>query len=1053
MKKRITGQVLLLCLTSLPGWCDSEWKNSYALGQTDAWYGSYEAVRVAENVLLYQRDTGGWPKNEEMQAELSDAQKATIAAQKSDKSCFDNGATTTEMRFLAKVYKHQPDERYREAFNKALSCILEAQSVCGDGWPQYWPRRVGEKQKSLMKYSDFITFNDNLTTNILRVLNDVAEGSGDFADIVDEDSRKAARESYQKGLQCILNCQIRNDDGELTVWCAQHYPDTYLPAVGRRFELPSYSGAESADIASFLMGIDSPSAAVWQAVEGAVKWFETHAMENKEQESFTNKDGQSDKRIVDASGKRLWPRFAQIGGETGQKSFEALCDFLTENGKYHAYTSVNNETVYRSDVENARASYDPSRAEEPLYGIKENCEFRFIYNFNDTDSITDDSGIRTPTSLTTYDRTTYSFVGTWGESVLSSYQKWKAKYPTLPADESEEPEETFVSDIYNHYSEWLVESEMKRVAHPYNLDNSPTKTRWAYSLSIELEGMFDTYLTYRNETLGDYIKEYPAKMINADGSIERYNYDDFNLDNVRPGHFLLRFYNEYPAEKELTALTTLYNQLINQPRTDEGVWWHKKIYKQQVWLDGIFMGLPYYVLAAPQLQSDNVTPIYDDAVDQIVKTGQRTFDETTGLWKHAWDETHSMFWADPETGLSQHTWARALGWFSMAMLEVLEALPADYSRRGEVQALFQKVMAAVVRYQNAESGVWFDVLDVADERNYLEATASSMFTYCMLKGARLGLLDESYVAKGIEAYRNVVKQFVEQNEDGTISLTQCCQVSGLGPESSPRRDGSFEYYMSEPIVDNDSKGIGPFIWASLEMERRGYTVANLHQDDNAADDNASDDNASDDNGNNEPATDQPAQEFDSFKLSNGTAVAGNCTDAVYTFGNGFTITNSSEKKFAVGNEDGVKYSAGVKYTICMPEGISIDRISLTGYDNYNETDAYLSEVAGTNYESTDYTFPQKDSQGNYTVVTHTIDFAEPVTGSITFTPQGKQVVLVIELFSKKATEPATPDNSDEPTEPVAKRGDLNGDGKVDILDVTTLIDLILHADSDEQKEK
>lgn len=388
-----------------------------------------------------------------------------------------------------------------------------------------------------------------------------------------------------------------------------------------------------------------------------------------------------------------------------------------------------------------------------------------------------------------------------------------------------------VRDHYDHYSEWLVESEMQRVAHPYNLDFSPSKTRWAYSLGIELESMFDTYLTYRNEAVASYVKEYPAKMISKTGGISNYKYADYNLDNVRPGRFLFKFYKEYPAEKERLAMETLLRQLENQPRTDDKVWWHKEIYKQQVWLDGIFMGLPYYVQVAPLLRPDIVKDYYDDAVDQIVKTEQRTYDEATGLWKHAWDETHQMFWANAETGLSQHTWGRALGWFAMAQLEVLESLPADYARRDELLEIFKKVMAAVVRYQDAESGVWMDVLDVTDDRNYLEATASSMFTYCMLKGWRLGLLDESYRQRGIDAYRSVVTQFVRENKDRTLSLTRCCEVSGLGPNDKPKRDGSFNYYMSEPIRDNDAKGIGPFVWASLEMERMGFTVSNLFKTD------------------------------------------------------------------------------------------------------------------------------------------------------------------------------------------------------------------------------
>ena len=385
----------------------------------------------------------------------------------------------------------------------------------------------------------------------------------------------------------------------------------------------------------------------------------------------------------------------------------------------------------------------------------------------------------------------------------------------------------------NHYSEWIVASEMKRVPHPYNLDFSPSKPRWAYQVGIELDGMLDVYLTYKDETVAQYLHEYPEKMINGKGDITGYKYSDFNLDNVRPGHFLLRYYQQWPNEKDSLALDLLLRQLENQPRTSEGVWWHKAIYAHQVWLDGIFMGLPFYTAAAPLLRQGNEREYYDDAVKQILKTDERTYDAATRLWKHAWDETHKMFWADNNTGLSQHTWARALGWFVMAMVEILDALPEDYERRQEVADLFGKAMKSIVEYQDSNSGVWYDVLDVDDPRNYLEATASAMFTYCLLKGHRLGYLDNSYLEAGIRAYRGMVSEFVRENADGTISLTKCCSVSGLGPDSNPHRDGSFEYYMSEPIRDNDAKGIGPFIWASLEMEHMGYDTSNLdtHQPD------------------------------------------------------------------------------------------------------------------------------------------------------------------------------------------------------------------------------
>ena len=378
---------------------------------------------------------------------------------------------------------------------------------------------------------------------------------------------------------------------------------------------------------------------------------------------------------------------------------------------------------------------------------------------------------------------------------------------------------------YANYSEWITHSEMSRVAEPYMLDFAK-KPRWSYTSGTEMGAMLDTYLAYKDESILDYLKKYPERMINEKGEATGYKYEDFNLDNVRPGKFLLELYKLDSKPNVLVTLKKLFKQLEKQPRTKEGVYWHKAIYANQVWLDGIFMGLPYYTAAAPMLKGEKkAKKYYDDAVEQIIKTDKRTFDEPTGLWKHAWDETHTMFWADSISGKSKHSWARAMGWYTMAMVEVLDNLPEDYSRRQEVIDVFQKAMAALVRYQDKKTGVWYDVLDVKDERNYLESTASCMFAYCLLKGARKGYLDESYRKAGVKAYNGILKQFIRVNADKTISLTRCCEVSGLGPGPGPyvkepnyRRDGSFDYYMSEPIRDNDGKGVGPFIWASLEME-------------------------------------------------------------------------------------------------------------------------------------------------------------------------------------------------------------------------------------------
>jgi len=278
------------------------------------------------------------------------------------------------------------------------------------------------------------------------------------------------------------------------------------------------------------------------------------------------------------------------------------------------------------------------------------------------------------------------------------------------------------------------------------------------------------------------------------------------------------------------------------------------------------MGLPFRCLTAPITEkvkrlkgkkvnkgADAVTSIYDDAVNQLKITYQRTLDPKTGLNRHAYDETRKTFWADKETGLSQHCWGRAQGWYTMALIEVLDALPEDYVRRSEVIDLLKSDFDAILKWQDKDSGVWYQVMDSpgrselatphSDQRseNYLESTCSAMFTYALLKAYRKGYVGEKYRDAGIKAYKGIINHFIKVHPDKTISLTECCSVAGLGPAETPeviaamkkinpkgsvkenrRRDGSYAYYLSEPIRDNDAKGVGPFIWASLEMEMLGY---------------------------------------------------------------------------------------------------------------------------------------------------------------------------------------------------------------------------------------
>ena len=413
---------------------------------------------------------------------------------------------------------------------------------------------------------------------------------------------------------------------------------------------------------------------------------------------------------------------------------------------------------------------------------------------------------------------------------------------------------------YKHYSEWMTRSEMKRVPQSYLLDFS-TKPKWSYVMGIELESMLDTYLRYGGDDIRQYCKTYTDTMINDKGEIRGYNILDYNLDNIRTGHFVTRMYQQWPEKKNLLAMQTMMRQLQEQPRTVvDKVYWHKAIYAYQVWLDGIFMGLPYRCLTAPITESLKskkikgskkaeaaIKAIYDDAVNQLKVTYERTLDPKTGLNRHAYDETRKAFWSDNETGLSQHCWGRAQGWYTMALIEVLDALPEDYARRQEVIELLEKDLKAILKWQDKKSGVWYQVMDSPErEGNYQESTCSAMFTYALLKAYRKGYVGAKYRDAGIKAYRGIVNNFIRVDKDSTISLTSCCSVAGLGPAATDevvaamkqvnpkgtvkenrRRDGSYDYYLSEKFRDNDAKGVGPFIWASLEMEMLGYDTENI----------------------------------------------------------------------------------------------------------------------------------------------------------------------------------------------------------------------------------
>lgn len=363
----------------------------------------------------------------------------------------------------------------------------------------------------------------------------------------------------------------------------------------------------------------------------------------------------------------------------------------------------------------------------------------------------------------------------------------------------------------------LALSEMIRNPKSETIDVNGVK--WSYAAAVEIEGILEAAKAYNDTALLNYALNYTDFFVNPDGTIKAFKKDSYNIDNVKGGVEILSALDITGDEKYKKAADNIYAQLLEQPRTKTKNFWHKQIYPNQVWLDGLYMGQPFYAEYVNRyLNSDQ--KLWDDIANQFITVGKKTYDKNTGLYRHAWDEKKKMFWANKKTGQSEHAWGRAMGWYFWALTDVLEKMPADHPKRAEMLKLYKSVADGIVKYQDPKSGVWYQVMDEPGKKgNYLEATASSMFVYNMLKAVRLGLLDQSYLAPAKKGYEGIVETFIKENPDGTISLTNCCAVAGLGPEKSPNRDGSFQYYLSEPIRDNDAKGVGPFILGSIEYEK------------------------------------------------------------------------------------------------------------------------------------------------------------------------------------------------------------------------------------------
>ncbi len=367
------------------------------------------------------------------------------------------------------------------------------------------------------------------------------------------------------------------------------------------------------------------------------------------------------------------------------------------------------------------------------------------------------------------------------------------------------------------WSRRMADSEMQRLGSSLFHENPDAK--WTYTTGLLGEACLKLADATGEETYAAFGAQAAESFIETDGTIARYQLEDYNIDLITPGKVLLyRWEKGHRPESHRTAIETLRRQMREHPRTSEGGFWHKKRYPHQMWLDGLYMASPFLAQYAGIFDEPE---LYDEVVKQITLIDRHTYDADKGLHYHGWDEARAQDWADEESGLSSNFWGRAIGWYAMALVDDLAFLPADHPGVPRVREILTRVARGIARYQDPETGLWWQVVDhPGAEGNYLEATASSMYVYSLAKAIHHGWLPrEEYLPVVLKGYQGILDHFIDEDAQGRISLTQCCEVAGLGFTNSAGipRDGSYEYYISEPIVENDPKGVGPFILAGIEL--------------------------------------------------------------------------------------------------------------------------------------------------------------------------------------------------------------------------------------------
>ncbi len=341
------------------------------------------------------------------------------------------------------------------------------------------------------------------------------------------------------------------------------------------------------------------------------------------------------------------------------------------------------------------------------------------------------------------------------------------------------------------------------------------KPGWNYIDGCMTSSLIELYKTTGNKKYLDFVIKFVDYYVHDDGTILGYKLEKYSTDDLSESKILFDLYEYTKNEKYKKAIELAHSQILTHPRTKEGNFWHKKIYPNQVWLDGLYMAQVFYT----RYQTVYGGKDYADIVKQFKNVNEIMFDKKAKLYYHGYDSEKVMFWADKKTGLSKNFWLRSIGWYTVALVDVLDYMDQQmYDEYATIKYILKETIDGILQYQDKDSKMFWQVPNFPNkEGNYLETSGSAMIAYAILKGVRLEVLPERYREIGKEIFNGICKKYLSVKEDGDLNLGGICLVAGLGPDNDRRRDGSYEYYISEPIVENDAKGVGPLIMAYTEM--------------------------------------------------------------------------------------------------------------------------------------------------------------------------------------------------------------------------------------------